>query len=74
MFWTFIISKTNVPNHLFDYLTFCCRFADLLQACGQSVAFLGKRSDIAVELSKQQWHTSDKQVEYETGTILILIV
>lgn len=38
------------------------RFADLLQACGQSVAFLGKRSDIAVELSKQQWHTSDKQV------------
>ncbi|XP_063738927.1 RNA exonuclease 5-like isoform X2 [Eleginops maclovinus] len=38
------------------------RFADVLQTHGRSVAFLGKRSDIALDLSKQQWHNSDKEV------------
>ncbi|GLD68267.1 putative RNA exonuclease NEF-sp [Lates japonicus] len=38
------------------------RFADILQTLGQSVAFLGKRSDVALDLSNQQWHSSDKEV------------
>ncbi|XP_059188959.1 RNA exonuclease 5-like isoform X2 [Centropristis striata] len=38
------------------------RFADILQMLGQSVAFLGKRSDIALDLSNQQWHISDKEL------------
>ncbi|XP_042256086.1 RNA exonuclease 5-like [Thunnus maccoyii] len=38
------------------------RFADILQTLGRSVAFLGKRSDIALPLSDQQWHNSDKEV------------
>ncbi|XP_008292117.1 RNA exonuclease 5, partial [Stegastes partitus] len=38
------------------------RFADVLQTLGRSVVFLGKRSDIALNLSNQQWHGSDKEV------------
>ncbi|XP_062290808.1 RNA exonuclease 5-like [Scomber scombrus] len=38
------------------------RFADILQTLGRSVAFLGKRSDVALHLSNQQWHNSDKEV------------
>ncbi|TNN46188.1 putative RNA exonuclease NEF-sp [Liparis tanakae] len=38
------------------------RFADILQTLGQSVAFLGKRSDLPLDLSHQEWHTSDKEV------------
>ncbi|XP_017282676.1 RNA exonuclease 5 [Kryptolebias marmoratus] len=38
------------------------RFADLLQTLGRSVAFLGKRADVALELSRQRWYNSDKQV------------
>ncbi|XP_044046219.1 RNA exonuclease 5-like [Siniperca chuatsi] len=38
------------------------RFADILQTLGRSVAFLGKRSDIALDLSNQLWHNSDKEV------------
>eukprot|EP00064_Thunnus_orientalis_P021074 superscaffoldBa00006178_g21229 len=38
------------------------RFADILQTLGRSVAFLGKRSDVALPLSNQQWHNSDKEV------------
>ncbi|XP_040892266.1 RNA exonuclease 5-like [Toxotes jaculatrix] len=38
------------------------RFADILQTLGRSVAFLGKRSDVALDLSNQQWHNSDKEV------------
>ncbi|XP_070684114.1 RNA exonuclease 5-like [Pempheris klunzingeri] len=38
------------------------RFADVLQTLGRSVAFVGKRSDVALDLSKQQWHNSDKMV------------
>nr|XP_046226674.1 RNA exonuclease 5-like [Scatophagus argus]XP_046226683.1 RNA exonuclease 5-like [Scatophagus argus] len=38
------------------------RFADLLQTLGRSVAFLGKRSDITLDLSNQMWHSSDKEV------------
>ncbi|XP_078132002.1 RNA exonuclease 5 [Sander vitreus] len=38
------------------------RFADILQTLGRSVAFLGKRCDIALDLSHQQWHNSDKEV------------
>ncbi|KAI3353424.1 hypothetical protein L3Q82_019946, partial [Scortum barcoo] len=38
------------------------RFADILQTLGRSVAFLGKRSDVALDLSSQQWHNSDKEV------------
>ncbi|KAK2817339.1 hypothetical protein Q5P01_025530 [Channa striata] len=38
------------------------RFADVLQTLGRSVAFLGKRADISLDLSNQQWHNSDKEV------------
>jgi len=38
------------------------RFADILQTLGQSVAFLGKRSDLPLDLSNQEWHNSDKEV------------
>ncbi|XP_071359955.1 RNA exonuclease 5-like isoform X2 [Trachinotus anak] len=38
------------------------RFADILQTLGRSVAFFGKRSDVALDLSNQQWHNSDKEV------------
>ncbi|KAM3864623.1 RNA exonuclease 5 [Diretmus argenteus] len=38
------------------------RFSDVLQRCGQSVAFIGKRDDIILELSNQEWHNSDKEV------------
>ncbi|XP_029314539.1 RNA exonuclease 5 [Cottoperca gobio] len=37
------------------------RFADVLRTLGRSVAFLGRRSDIALDLSNQQWHNSDKE-------------
>ncbi|XP_010792701.1 MAP/microtubule affinity-regulating kinase 3-like [Notothenia coriiceps] len=38
------------------------KFPDVLQRHGRSVAFLGKRSDIALDLSNQQWLNSDKEV------------
>lgn len=38
------------------------RFVDVLQTLGHSVAYLGKRSDIALDLSNQLWHNSDKEV------------
>ncbi|XP_020498848.1 RNA exonuclease 5 [Labrus bergylta] len=38
------------------------RFADILQTLGRSVTYLGKRSDITLALSNQQWHNSDKEV------------
>ncbi|XP_056224531.1 RNA exonuclease 5-like [Seriola aureovittata] len=41
------------PNH---------RFADVLQTLGRSVAFFGRRSDVALDLSNQQWHNSDNEL------------
>uniref|UniRef100_A0A3P8UL68 RRM domain-containing protein n=2 Tax=Cynoglossus semilaevis TaxID=244447 RepID=A0A3P8UL68_CYNSE len=38
------------------------RFADVLQTRQQSVAYFGKRCEVALELSNQQWHNSDKEV------------
>ncbi|KAE8300468.1 RNA exonuclease 5 [Larimichthys crocea] len=38
------------------------RFADILQTLGRSVAFLGKRSDVKLDVSNQMWHNSDKEV------------
>uniref|UniRef100_UPI003AAEF652 RNA exonuclease 5-like n=1 Tax=Centroberyx gerrardi TaxID=166262 RepID=UPI003AAEF652 len=38
------------------------RFSDVLQKNGQSVTFIGKRADIILDLSNQQWHNSDKEV------------
>ncbi|XP_034409407.1 RNA exonuclease 5-like isoform X2 [Cyclopterus lumpus] len=38
------------------------RFADILQTLGRSVAFFGKRSDLPLDLSNQQWYNSDKEV------------
>eukprot|EP00066_Takifugu_rubripes_P021864 XP_011611130.1 PREDICTED: putative RNA exonuclease NEF-sp isoform X2 [Takifugu rubripes] len=38
------------------------RFADVLQTHGRSVAFIGKRADVALSLSNQVWQNSDKQV------------
>ncbi|XP_068607010.1 RNA exonuclease 5-like [Brachionichthys hirsutus] len=38
------------------------RFADVLQTRGRSVAFIGKRADVALDLSSQLWHNSDKEV------------
>ncbi|KAK9540698.1 hypothetical protein VZT92_003135 [Zoarces viviparus] len=38
------------------------RFVDILQTLGRSVAYLGKRSDLTLDLSNQQWHSSDKKV------------
>lgn len=48
-----------------NHHAFCCRFADVLQTLGRSVAFLGKRSDVALDLSNQLWHNSDKEVRRE---------
>ncbi|XP_074538633.1 RNA exonuclease 5 [Halichoeres trimaculatus] len=38
------------------------RFGDVLQTLSRSVAYMGKRSDISLDLSNQQWHNSDKEV------------
>ncbi|TNM85311.1 hypothetical protein fugu_007582 [Takifugu bimaculatus] len=38
------------------------KFADVLQTHGRSVAFIGKRADVALSLSNQVWQNSDKQV------------
>uniref|UniRef100_A0A8C7ZIS8 RNA exonuclease 5 n=1 Tax=Oryzias sinensis TaxID=183150 RepID=A0A8C7ZIS8_9TELE len=46
---------TSVPTPSF-------RFADVLQTLGRSVTFLGKRADISLDLSNQQWYISDKEM------------
>ncbi|KAG7262929.1 hypothetical protein CRUP_018932, partial [Coryphaenoides rupestris] len=38
-------------------------FADVLQRSGQSVIFVGKRADITINPSNQQWHSSDREVK-----------
>lgn len=38
------------------------RFADILQTLGRSVAFIGKRADVALDLSQQCWCSSDKEM------------
>uniref|UniRef100_A0A3Q1FIA1 RNA exonuclease 5 n=1 Tax=Acanthochromis polyacanthus TaxID=80966 RepID=A0A3Q1FIA1_9TELE len=38
------------------------RFADVLQLLSRSVAFFGKRSDVALNLSNQRWYSSDKEM------------
>ncbi|KAM6940430.1 RNA exonuclease 5 [Xenentodon cancila] len=38
------------------------RFADVLQTLGRSVLYLGKRADVTLELSNQQWYSSDKEM------------
>lgn len=43
-------------------LSLSLRFADVLQTLGRSVTFLGKRADISLDLSHQQWFISDKEV------------
>ncbi|KAF3687930.1 RNA exonuclease 5 [Channa argus] len=46
-------APADTPSH---------RFVDILQTRGRSVAFCGKRADISLDLSNQQWHNSDKEV------------
>ncbi|XP_034544573.1 RNA exonuclease 5-like [Notolabrus celidotus] len=38
------------------------RFGDVLQTLERSVAYMGKRSDVILDLSNQKWHNSDEQV------------
>ncbi|XP_029595059.1 RNA exonuclease 5-like isoform X2 [Salmo trutta] len=38
------------------------RFAQALKSSGQSAVFIGKRADITLDLSNQQWHSSDREV------------
>ncbi|XP_077575137.1 RNA exonuclease 5 [Stigmatopora nigra] len=38
------------------------RFGDVLQRLGRSVSYMGKRSDLPLDLAHQQWHNTDKQV------------
>ncbi|XP_056136702.1 RNA exonuclease 5-like [Lampris incognitus] len=38
------------------------RFADVLQRSGQSATFIGKRADVMLDLSHQQWYNSDREV------------
>ncbi|XP_047430937.1 RNA exonuclease 5-like [Mugil cephalus] len=38
------------------------RFADTLRTLGRTVAFLGKRSDVDLDLSSQKWFSSDKEM------------
>ncbi|XP_036949422.1 RNA exonuclease 5-like [Acanthopagrus latus] len=38
------------------------RFADVLHTHGRKVSYIGKRSDIALNLCNQQWHNTDKEV------------
>lgn len=48
-----------------DGITCTCRFADVLQTLGRSVAFIGKRADVALSLSNQVWRSSDKEVSFQ---------
>uniref|UniRef100_A0A8C7MNE3 RNA exonuclease 5 n=1 Tax=Oncorhynchus kisutch TaxID=8019 RepID=A0A8C7MNE3_ONCKI len=38
------------------------RFAEALKSSGQSAVFIGKRADNTLDLSNQQWHSSDREV------------
>ncbi|XP_073327192.1 RNA exonuclease 5-like [Pagrus major] len=38
------------------------RFADVLHTHGRKVSYIGKRSDIALNLCNQQWYNTDKEV------------
>ncbi|XP_041752365.2 RNA exonuclease 5-like isoform X1 [Coregonus clupeaformis] len=38
------------------------RFAEVLKSSGQSALFIGKRAEITLALSNQQWHSSDREV------------
>ncbi|XP_077461308.1 RNA exonuclease 5 [Stigmatopora argus] len=38
------------------------RFGDVLKRLGRSVSYVGKRSDLVLDLANQQWHNTDKQV------------
>uniref|UniRef100_A0A1A8QLZ9 RRM domain-containing protein n=3 Tax=Nothobranchius TaxID=28779 RepID=A0A1A8QLZ9_9TELE len=38
------------------------RFTDILRTIGRSVTYLGKRADVALDLSNQQWYSTDKEV------------
>ncbi|XP_030278162.1 RNA exonuclease 5 isoform X2 [Sparus aurata] len=38
------------------------RFADVLHTRGRKVSYIGKRSDIALNLCNQQWYNTDKEV------------
>ena len=46
-----------------------CRFADVLHTHGRKVSYIGKRSDIALNLCNQQWHNTDKEVRHEECTL-----
>ncbi|KAM3622714.1 uncharacterized protein V6R79_002254 [Siganus canaliculatus] len=46
------------------------RFADVLQALGQSVGFIGRRGDMSLDLSNQVWLSSDRQVRWEGPAVL----
>ncbi|XP_024115151.1 RNA exonuclease 5 isoform X2 [Oryzias melastigma] len=50
------------PPDCTSILTPSFRFADVLQTLGRSVTFLGKRADISLDLSHQQWFISDKEM------------
>lgn len=65
-------SPTFAPPGLYPHqsqvnegVTCSCRFADVLQTQGRSVAFIGKRADIALSLSNQVWQNSDKAVSLQ---------
>lgn len=57
-------SQSNSFSATTTFVIFCFffRFADVLQTRQQSVAYFGKRCEVALELSNQQWHNSDKEV------------
>lgn len=45
------------------------RFADVLHTHGRKVSYIGKRSDIALNLCNQQWYNTDKEVRHEECTL-----
>lgn len=54
-------SQQSPTEHISERVT-CSRFEAALQDTGRTVAFFGRRSDIGLHVSKQQWFNSDRQV------------
>ncbi|XP_054912517.1 RNA exonuclease 5-like [Poeciliopsis prolifica] len=55
--WSLEESPNYTPDPTPSY-----RFADILQSLSRPVAFLGKRSYVDLDLSRQRWYRSDKEM------------
>ncbi|KAM6971846.1 RNA exonuclease 5 [Aplochiton taeniatus] len=57
-----LTSDESPINESTSMPTLSNRFAEVLQGSGHSTAFIGKRADITLALSNQQWHSADREV------------